>query len=244
MNLNSERFEWKTFDTLYALESFADYWAENEKLIKIAADEQEKKHAPTWTPTDDDERGEYDMEVRNIRHLHDKIMIPMFRQSCIVMLFSMVERELQRLVDNLDLEHGKKKINPKDLKGSFLQQTNKFTEVFHGLSLTKCPEYNAVCDLQKIRDCIVHRRGEVSLVNESDRKYLLALKKTRPGFLALEHTELYIEAECIEQFIREIWRFFVWIFNELKWKLNDLWEQKKWAKLVDSVMAHAIRFNE
>ncbi len=242
MNMN-ERFEWKTFDTLYALESFADYWAENEKLIKIAADEQEKKHAPTWTPTDDDERGEYDMEVRNIRHLHDEIMIPMFRQSCIVMLFSMVERELQRLVDNLNKEHGKQKLGPKDLRGSFLQQTNKFTEAFYSLSLTKCPEYNAVCDLQKIRDCIVHCRGEVSLVSESDRKYLLALKKTRPGFLALEHTELDIEAECIEQFIREVWRFFVWIFNELKWKLNDLWEQKKWAQFVDGIMAHAIRIN-
>jgi len=239
--MNSERFEWKTFDTLYALESFADYWAENEKLIKIAADEQEKKHAPTWTPTDDDERGEYDMEVRNIRHLQDEIMIPMFRQSCIVMLFSMVERELQRLVDNLNKEHGKQKLGPKDLRGSFLQQTNKFTEAFYGLSLTNCPEYNAVCDLQKIRDCIVHCRGEVSLVNESDRKYLLALKKNRPGFLALERTALDIEAECIEQFIREIWRFFVWIFTELKWKLNDLWEQKKWAKLVDGIMAHAIR---
>ena len=240
--MNSERFEWKTFDTLYALESFADYWAENEKLIKIAADEQEKKHAPKWTPTDDDERGEYDMEVRNIRHLHDEVMIPMFRQSCIVMLFSMVERSLKRLVDSLEKEHGEKHRTPKEFKGSMLQQTSKFTEKYHGLTLTKCPEYNAVCDLQKIRDCIVHCRGEVSLVkNESDRKYLLALKKSRLGFLALEHTELDIEAECVEQFIREVWHFFVWIFNELKWKLNNLWEQKKWAQFVDGLMAHAIR---
>jgi len=25
--------EWKTFDTLYALDSFGDYWKENERLI-------------------------------------------------------------------------------------------------------------------------------------------------------------------------------------------------------------------
>ena len=157
------------------------------------------------------------------------------------MLFSMVERELQRLVANLDSEHGKQKLTPKDLRGSFLLQTNKFTEVFYGLSLTKCPEYNAVIDLQKIRDCIVHCRGEVSLMNEGDRKHLLKLKKTRPGFLALERTELDIGPECIEQFIKEVWRFFVWIFTELKWKVDDSWERNKWAKLVSGVLSQAIR---
>ena len=148
---------------------------------------------------------------------------------------------MKHLVANLDLEHGKQKLTPKDLKGSFLQQTNKFTEVFYGLSLKKCPEYNAVCDLQKIRDCIVHCRGEVSLANETDRKYLVALKASRPGFFAFEGTEVEIGPECIGQFIMEIRDFFVWIFSELKWKMDDSWDRNKWAALVDGIMAHAIR---
>ncbi len=226
-----ERLEWKTFDTLYALDSFANYWSENEKLIKKAAGEEEQKYSPKWTPKDDDEFGEYLEELRMARHLHDEIMTPMFRYSSIVMLYTIVERELRRLVVSLENDRGKQKLGFKELRGSFLQQTGKFAEVFFGLSLTSCPDYNAVCDLQKIRDCIVHCRGEVNLVNENDRKYLLKLKDVRPGFFAWEGTDVEIGPECVELFIKETWRFFIWIFGELKWKIDDSWQGNKWATL-------------
>jgi len=226
--------EWKTFNTLYALDSFANYWAENEKLIQKAADDEEQKRKPSWTPQDDAEMGEYREEVRISRHLHDEIMTPMLRYSCISMLYTTVERELRRLVVNLEQERGKQKLDSKDLKGSFLQQTGKFSEVCFGLTLADCPEYKAVCDLQKIRNCIVHCRGEVNLVNEGDRKYMLKLKDARPGFFAWEGTDVEICPECIEQFIREMWRFFVWIFRELNWKIDDSWRGNKWAVLADA----------
>lgn len=227
--------EWKTFDSLYALDSFANYWAENEKLIKRAADEQEEQNKPTWTPQDEDGIGEYRAEVRIVRHLHDEIMTPMLRYSCISMLYSTVERELRRMVANLEHERGKQKLTLKELNGSFLQRVGKFTETFFDLTLTKCPEYNAICDLQKIRDCIVHCRGEVSLMNETDRKYLLKLKDSRPGFFAVERTDIDIGDECIEQFIREVWRFFLWIFRELNWKTDDSWQANKWAVLATGI---------
>ena len=77
-------FEWNTFDTLYALDSFGKYWLENEALIQKAADEEEAKFGPKWTPNDEEELAEYHMERSTARHLHDEIMTPIFRYSCIV----------------------------------------------------------------------------------------------------------------------------------------------------------------
>jgi hypothetical protein len=220
-------FEWKTFDSLYALDSFGTYWSENEVLIQKAADEAEVQYGPKWKPTDEQEYGEYRAEVDAVRHLHDEIMTPMFRYSCIVMLYSVVERELRRLVENLESERGKQKLKVSEVRGdSFLGQVAKFVETFFSLRLPACPQYQGVCDLQKIRDCIVHSRGEVSL--SRDKAYLVSLKDRRTGFFAWEGTDMEIRAECIEQFIRETWAFFIWVFSELQWKIDDSWKQKKW----------------
>ena len=221
-------FEWNTFDTLYALDSFASYCLENEALIQKAADEEEARFGPKWTPKDEEESAEYKMERNTARHLHDEIMTPMFRYSCIVMLYTIIERELRRLVDNLEKERGRQKLRVNDIReASFLGQVGKFMEVFFGPRLAACPEYQALCDLQKIRDCITHCQGDVSLFRDKD--YLVSLKDRRAGFFAWEGTDVEIRAECIEQFIRETWAFFDWLFSELNWKIDDSWKGSKWA---------------
>jgi len=42
------------------------------------------------------------------RQLHDEIMTPAFRYSCIVMLYTTIERELRRLVQNLEKQRERK----------------------------------------------------------------------------------------------------------------------------------------
>jgi hypothetical protein len=217
MKWTLDDFDWKTFDTMYALDSFGQYWLENEALIKKAGDAEEDNSGPKWSPKDEDELGEYHMEIRDARRLHDEIMAPMFRYSCIVMLHVIIERELRRLLENLEKERGPQKLKVNEIRGaSFLAQVCKFIEVFFGLQLPVCPQYHAICDLQKIRDCIIHCRGEVSL--SRDKAYLLSLKVSRPGFYAWEGTDIEIRPDCVEQFIKETWLFFTWTFNELKWK--------------------------
>ena len=93
--------------------------------------------------------------------------------------------------------------------------------------MAACEEYQALYDLQKIRDCITHCRGEVSL--SRDKAYLVSLKDRRAGFFAWEGTDVEIRAECIERFIKETWAFFTWLFGELKRKINDSWKDSKWA---------------
>jgi hypothetical protein len=222
-------FESKTFDTFYALDSFVQYWAENEKLIENAADEEVERSGPKWEPKDEDQLGEYFMERDMARYLHDKILIPMLRYSCIVMLYTTAERELRRLIENLQEQHGPQKLKVSDIRESaFLTQAAKFIEVFFSLRLAACPQFQALCDLQKIRDCIVHCRGEVAL--SRDKSYLVSLNDRRPGFFAWEGTDIKIEAECVEQFMRESWHFFVWVFGELKWKIDETWMKKKWVQ--------------
>lgn len=219
----------KTFHTLYALDSFRAYWLENERLINKEADAEETRNWPKWTPKTPEEYAEFNMERRDARHLHDEIMIPTFRYSCVVMLYAIVERELLRLVRNLEEERGAS--NPVFAcgKGSVLKPVTKFCEDRFDLRLQACPEYGALCDLQNIRDCIVHCRGEVALFDAKRRPDLVSLNDRRDGFFAHERMEIEIRPPCIDQFTRETWRFFSWAFRELKWEIDASWKEDGWG---------------
>jgi hypothetical protein len=218
--------EWKTFDTLYALDSFAKSWAENEKLIKLGADDEEKRHRPKWSPENEDEEREYLMELQNARHLHDEILTPMFRYSWLVMLYTIVERELRRLISNVEKDRGKQKLNVNDIRGDYLHQVTKYMQAFVNIDIGSCDHYESICDLQKIRNCIVHCRGELDLFNKKDREYLVTLRQRRKGFSAFAGTDLEIGAECIDELIREIWHFFITLFQQIDWKIDDSWAGK------------------
>lgn len=221
----------ETFETFYALDSFRNYWLENERLIQKAADAEEIANRPKWVPENEDEESEFRHELRMARTLHDEVMTPLFRNSCLVLLFSIVEREMRRLLDTLEQKKGASKLKLKDIKGQFLQQARKYTEAFYDLRLAECTNFTAVTDLQKVRDCIVHCRGELSLVNEDDRKYFLTkMHKVRPGFLAWdEGLSIEIESSCIETFLKEMWVFFQSVFGSLNWKIDESWQETKWA---------------
>lgn len=221
----------KTYSTLYALDSFRNYWNENERLIQKAAELEAERVGRAWIPQTDEEHSEFRWEQEEARRFHDEIMTPTFRYSCIVMLYVIVEREMLRLLKNLEEERGRQKLSYKDLRGSLLEQLSKFAEVFFNLRWRDRPEYAFLCDLQKIRNCIVHCRGDLGLLATSKKQecdYLIALEARRPGFHAWEGLQIDIEAQCIEQFITEAWQFFMWVFNELKWKIGDSWQKMNW----------------
>ena len=102
----------KTYITMSALHTLAQYWVENELIIENAAAQEVTSNGPQWNPNpnDEDSMGEYYMECKMARAMHDTTMIPMHRQSCIVILYSTAERELLRLVENLEKAHGPQKL--------------------------------------------------------------------------------------------------------------------------------------
>src|ERR1035438_2538743 len=167
----------KTHSTMYALHSLAQHWVENEALIERAAKEEIKQNGPKWTPKNDEEISEFVAERSVTRIMHDDIMIPTHRYSCIVMLCTTVERELKRLVEHLEKECGPQNKKVEDMEGkSYLAKVAKFVEVFHKLRLVDCPQYEALHDLQKIRNCIIHFHGEAGLLSKIKEDYLMKLQ--------------------------------------------------------------------
>jgi hypothetical protein len=232
MRLNS-------YSTMYALHKVAQHWVENESIIERAAEEEADLNGPKWTPDydDQDSMGEFYAERDLARDMHDHIMIPMHRYSCIVMLYTTVERELRRLIENLEKERGPQKLHVKDMKAnSYLAKVAKHVKDFHGVKFSNCPQYESLCDLQKIRDCIVHCHGEVSL--SRDKEDLIRLwrgSKRRNSFAAPPTRDIYIGAECIKQFLIETWSFFVWVFSGLNWKIAAHWQGNKLEKTFEKL---------
>ncbi|HEY3761944.1 MAG TPA: hypothetical protein VGN23_09375 [Verrucomicrobiae bacterium] len=221
----------KTYSTMGALHSLAQYWVENEIIIERAAKNEADENGPKWKPNwnDADSVGEWHSERDIARDMHDKTMIPMHRFSCIVMLYSTIERELLRLVENLEKEDGPQKLKWKNIRAdSKVEQISKFCEVFFGFRLADCSQYNAVTELQKIRDCIIHCLGDVGL--SADKDFLVKLRDKRRGFIVHPNNDIHIDEECIKQFLVEIWAFFVSVFDTLKWEIASHWQGDKLGK--------------
>jgi hypothetical protein len=222
----------KTYTTMGALHTLVNCWVENEIILERAAKAEEDENGPKWTPDWDDEESvrEWHSERDIARHMHDNTLIPMHRNSCIVMLYSTVERELLRLVENLEKERGPQKLKWKDIRAnSKVDQILKFCEVFHGFRLVDCAQYGAVTELQKIRDCIIHCLGDVAL--SADKDFLLKLK--RRDFFADLDNEMRIGEGCVKQFLEEIWVFFVSVFGALQWEIAPHWQGDKLGKVFE-----------
>jgi hypothetical protein len=227
----------KTYHTMSALHSLAQYWAENEVIIEQAAKKEAEENGPQWEPdvNDEDSIGEFLAERSVARIMHDETLIPMHRFSSLVMLYSTVERELLRLIKNLENESEPQKLKWKEIRvsGGILGQISKYCDVFFNFRLVDCSNFKDVTELQKIRDCIVHGLGNVTLSN--DRDFLVKLHKNRDGFLVTTLDDIYIYEECIKQFIEEIWSFFVSIFATLKWEIAPHWQGNKLEKVFENL---------
>lgn len=148
------------------------------------------------------------------------------------MLAATIERELNRLVEELKKERGAPKLGLEDIQGRpYLKRVARYVQAFFELRLEDCPQYRALVDLQQVRNCIVHRRGEVPLSQDKGKGDWVNLKNRRPGLFAHEGFAIVVESECIEQFIKETWAFFIWCFDKLKWKVAERWRGTKWWPL-------------
>jgi len=217
----------KTHSTMYALHSLAQHWVESETLIEQAAKTEVEQNGPKWTPKTDEEISVFFAARSEARMMHDDIMIPIHRYSCIVMLYTTVERELERLVSNLEKGHEpqNRKVKYKKNK-SYLERVAKFVEDFHNLRLVECPQYKALNDLRIIRNCIIHCHGDSKLLGQKEFD-LVKLESSRPGFYAHSPYGIWLNHECIRRFFIQIWGFFTWVFGKLKWKINNCFQGNK-----------------
>jgi hypothetical protein len=212
--------DWRTYETFSAISAFRSYSAETERLVADAADIEEILYGPKWRPSTEDEITELLAEKDVVRHLHDKIITPTFRYSAVVSLFAVLERELRRFGDNL-MHERKGKLSYKDLRGSLLEQITKYAEAYCSFSPASAPTYSQICDLQKVRDCVVHCYGDPSL--SRDKAYLLRLSSPSVGIEAYDGLPLEISPVFIERSVAAIWQFFFELFAKVGWKVNKQW---------------------
>jgi hypothetical protein len=176
------------------LHNVAQHWVANENLIEQGAEIEADTNGPKWKPDLNDEQsmGEFFAERDLARDVHDRIMIPMHRYSCVVMLFITVERELRRLIENLEKERGPQKLKVNDIREkSYMAQVGKFVAVFYGVKFSDCPQYTSLSDFDRVVLCgdgsEVARHARIWEAEQVcfEPLHYLALLETKPG--ALDH---------------------------------------------------------
>lgn len=216
------KIELRTYDTLCAIDAFQSYWQENERLILREVQARAATNRPSWTPETDEEHGEFAAEIEVATDFHNRYILQSFRYSSAVMLCVILERELIRLVGNLKKHDDEQKLDYKDLEGGFMEKILKYTRAFFDFHLDKCPGFSSIKDLQKVRNCIVHCHGELSLnKNSKSIKKLLELNKAPIDFYANQDGKIWLGEKCLEFFILEVRKFFLSIFRQLKWPVDS-----------------------
>jgi hypothetical protein len=238
-------YDQKTASTMNAILDFAHHFADNEFLIEKDAENKVQENLPKWNPSNDDndEISEYLMERDLARTLHDETLIPMHRYSCIVMLYIVVERELKRLMDNLQVVT-KQTLKMKQSNESYLAKAKNLLNTSCNLDVSKCPTYSTLDDLRKVRNCIVHSNGELSLCNEKDQEFLCKLKHKYKHLFAHPKSDIDVSQESIKQFLINTTGFFIWVFEQLQqiqpvdklnWKINATAEFERLDKILSKI---------
>jgi hypothetical protein len=221
----------ETGETLHALDAFRTVWLENERLIEEAARQEVERYGPKWQPATAEERAEYSAEQHIARHRYDEVLTPRLREACVVVLQGIIERELRRLVENLEHDHGTPRLDLKEVRSwPLLEQATKYLELFFNLRLLDCPQYGALGRLQQARDRIVHGRSGTSHNPGQDQDRRTRLQDHRPHLPGAKGVSLRVEPDSLERSVREAGQFFVWIFRQLNWGIEDIWRQKTWLE--------------
>ena len=212
--------EWRTYETFSALAAFGSFWKETERLICDASHLEEILEGPKWTPATQEESAEHSEETRTARHLQDQVVTPTFRYSAVVVLFAAHEREIRRFAENLAKER-RVNICYRDFRGGLLEQVGKYLEVFYGFSASGLSGYSQICDLQKVRDCIVHCYGDPGL--SRDKVHLLKLSSPETGLEVFDGVPVEIAPLFIENSLKAVRDFFRELFFKVGWKVNEKW---------------------
>lgn len=212
--------DWRTYDTFAAIDSLSSFYRESERMIDEAAKAAVIEQGPKWRPESEDEITEFLHEQRMATHLYEEVVRPTLRYATVTSVFAVFERELKRFMDNLTRENPVP-LSYRELRGGLLDQVGRHLETFRSINIVTLPGYPAICDLQKVRDCIVHCYGEVGL--SRDKAYLIKMDVGRTGVEAIEGAPLEIQPQFIDASVAALRSFFSALFAAVGWKINAPW---------------------
>jgi len=134
-----------------------------------------------------------------------------FRYSFIVLVWLVVEDELKRVC--IEIQRRKELAPQKWKSNGVFVQCKEILKKVAGVSVENVAHWSSICDLQKIRDCIVHTSG---FVNDSrDKDYLKKLVEGKRFNLQIDDYDgrLRITTEFCKLAVQSTTEFFAEIFD-------------------------------
>ncbi len=164
-------------------------------------------------------------ELRICQLEHTVIYTRTLRYSFIVSLFILVETRLKAMCDEIS-KRKKLNLSVGDFRGSLFERTNKFFEKVVVAPTISTRSWEAIANLQKTRDCIVHAGGVVSESRDCDHIHRLIKNQIglRLGSNLGERGLLVIERLFCDRILKSVQAAFTEIFEKTGCFGPDHWE--------------------
>ena len=173
----------------------------------------------------EEELGSFNLTFNNEQLLHSAEYSAMERFTCYahtMTAFSIFEFGVRGTCDALHLGQ-EYPLSVADLRGdSEMARANRYLKSFAGIALDKYPEWNALHDLRKLRNCIAHGNGRVS--TPSRLRKLENIKKQHSDAVDLANALwgggqiLIVRSRYCERYPDLLDSFFTRLFAEAKFR--------------------------
>lgn len=204
-----------TTESMYKLQGLADYLSAMEAQLARLKDEQsaQLKKDLESIPDSWSEIDQYSfVQWREDQYTQFERLFPeSFRYSFVVLLWLVIEDELKRVCIEIQRRKG---LAPQKWQGNrVVEQCKTILKEISGITDKDIAHWSDICNLQKIRDCVVHTSG---LIEESrDRKYLIELvrKVGKEIGLQIEYDRLTVGPQYCKLATQNTIEFFTAIFD-------------------------------
>jgi len=203
----------RLIEVSFALDALDDYLEllekEIERLEKIARAEKDSVFSKKGLSWNDPERQRADEDYY---YKVDYLFPFFFRGPFLVSLYALYESsitEIAQLINNKQ----KNVISLDDLRGSFLERSNKYFKSIIGLKLyNNNDEWQRIQMLSELRHTVVHANGRLNMLNTNIRKKIKNWEKRKIG-ISVSHGFIVFD----KNFTRETFRI---VSNSLEALVN------------------------
>lgn len=209
------RLDWFRSDTMWLIEKFGLYLSSMEKAIAAGREEDRERINRI------DINSEYDFddqkeELHRHKLLFEKAFPSQLRYSFLVMSYILFESRSKALGEELK---ERKIVVGKALKQkpgeSFPQSVQRFFEAEpNSLTFIKAATWTELSDLNELRNCIVHRSGEVDSTTKGDRVRQIIRENKAKGLSLDGDGVLHVELGYCRHVVEIIKQFFHRVFEE------------------------------
>lgn len=209
------RLDWFRSDTMWLIEKFGLYLTSMEKAIAAGREEDRARINRIDINSEyafDDQKE----ELHRHKLLFEEAFPSQLRYSFLVMSYILFESRSKALGKELN---DRKIVVGKTLKQkpgeSFPQSVRRFFEAEpHRLTFIEPATWTELSDLNELRNCIVHRSGEVDSTDRGDRVRQIIHGNKATGLSLDENECLHVELGYCRHVVEVIKQFFHRVFEE------------------------------